>query len=90
MTRYVPIKSIKPIIAGRPNALSKMSLLEFIFLKIVYVKKYNLNINICKVITLNYAYINIFEILCLDYAAVVCIFCVIILNLVVNLCKLNY
>ena len=89
MTRYVPIKSIKPIIAGRPNALSKMSLLEFILIKVVYVKKYNLNINICKVITLNYAYINIFGPLCLGYVTNMCIFCIVILNFVVSLCKLD-
>ena len=41
---------MKPIIAGRPNALSKMSLLEFILLKVLYVKKYNTNINNCKVL----------------------------------------
>ena len=89
MTRYVPIKSIKPIIAGRPNALSKMSLLEFIFFRFEYVKKYNLNINICKAITVNYAYINIFKTFCSDYVSVTCIFCVVILNLVVNLYRLT-
>ena len=89
MTRYVPIKSIKPIIAGRPNALSKMSLLEFILLKVVNVKKYNSNINICKVITANYLKTNIFRLLCLDYVTVTCIFCVVKSNPVVNLCKLN-
>ena len=55
----------------------------------MYVKKYNSNINICKVIISNYAYINIFRPLCLDYVAVTYIFCVVILNLVINLCKLN-
>ena len=89
MTRYVPIKSMKPIIAGRPNALSKMSLLEFIFLISMYVKKYNLNINICKGINLNYAYINIFMSFWLDYVSVTCMFCIVTSNLVVNLCGLD-
>ena len=66
-----------------------MSLLEFILLKEVYVKKYNSNINICKVITFNYVSINIFEHLCMVYVTVTSMFCALILNLVVSLCKLN-
>ena len=85
MTRYVPIKSIKPIIAGRPNALSKMSLLEFILLKVLYVKKYNSNINICKGIRLTYTQIKIYKLICLIYVAIMYIFCAVTLNLFVGL-----
>ena len=71
MTRYVPIKSMKPIIAGRPNALSKMSLLEFISLIIVYVKKYNINIKNCKVLA-EILYILVFMyLLCYKYVHII-------------------
>ena len=55
---------MNPIIAGRPIALFKMSLFDSILLMNLYVKKYNININNCKVFYNFCIFANFFKQFC--------------------------